>query len=597
MDDLELIKQKINIVDLIQEYLPLKKSGVNFKANCPFHNEKTPSFMVSPERQIFKCFGCEKGGDIFKFLMEKESLDFKEALEVLAKRAGVTLKRTPAKKDSREVLFQANLKAEEFFHFLLTKHKFGQKALEYLQNRGLKKETIEAFGVGYAPNSWQSLTDFLIKRGFSAADLVSAGLAVLSKRPYDRFRGRITFPIIDTKDRIVGFSGRVLDQGESASTSVGLGGPKYINTPQTPIFDKSQTLFGIHRAKGEIKAKNSAILVEGEMDVILSHQAGVKNVVASKGTALTSGQIDLLKKYTDNLNLCFDTDIAGDAASRRGIEIADAAGMNLSVIQVSGGKDPAEIIKSDSKVWEKSVAEAIPIYDYYLKSVSSRFDPEDPVGIKQISTELIPIWAKISDDLVREHYVQKLASFLKVSEEQIRKLIETQREDHQTPSYSAAIVSREIKSPSHRELLEEYLISLLLHIPSDHVYVPTFPETLLVSEQLRELFVLLVIYLDSISFKARAFNINEFAENVPAELSETLDKLYLLDLDEKLLQNKVSWQTEVNLVVANLKKALIKASLEKLSLEIKNAEEFGRMEMVESLNRRFRDLSVKLKNL
>ena len=591
MDDIELIKSKLNIVDLISEYLPLKKSGVNFKAPCPFHSEKTPSFMVSPERQIFKCFGCDKGGDIFKFLMEKESVEFKEALEILAKKAGVTLQRKSTdKKDGKERLFEINFKAQEFFHYILTKHKFGEGALDYLHSRNLTDEIIEQFGIGYAPNSWQSLTSFLLKRTFFSDELVTSGLAVSSKSPYDRFRGRITFPIIDTKDRIVGFSGRVLGKGE----------PKYINTPQTPIFDKSQTLFGIHRAKNEIKLKNTAILVEGEMDVILSHQAGIKNVVASKGTALTSGQIELLKRFSQNLVLCFDTDLAGDSAARRGIEIAEAAGMNLKVIQVEGGKDPADIATTDPKLWQKAVSEAIPIYDYYLKSVSGRFDSKDPAGIRQISAELIPIWAKITDDLIREHYIQKLAAYLRTDEIVIRKEIVKEQQTSQNPNYTKVLTEQQkvdYQQPSHRQLLEEYLMALLLHIPKDHTYVPPFPETLFVSEELRELFVLLVVYLDSISFRAGSFDINDFVKDVPVELHELVDRLYLLDLDDKLTSDKNVWQTEVNLVVAGLKKALIKASLQKLSYDIKNAEEFGRIEVVESLNRRFRDLSVKLKNL
>ena len=547
--------------------------------------------MVSPERQIFKCFGCDKGGDIFTFLMEKESIEFKEALEVLAKKAGVILQRKSTdKKDEKERLFEINLKAQEFFHYILTKHKFGELALEYLYSRGLTDETIEQFGIGYAPNSWQSLTGFLLKRTFLSNELVLSGLAVSSKSPYDRFRGRITFPIIDTKDRIVGFSGRVLGKGE----------PKYINTPQTPIFDKSQTLFGIHRAKGEIKMKNTAILVEGEMDVILSHQVGIKNVVAAKGTALTSGQIELLKRYSQNLILCFDTDLAGDAAARRGIEIAETAGMNLKVIQVSGGKDPADIATTDPNLWQKAVSEAIPIYDYYLKSVSGRFDSKDPAGIRQIGAELIPIWAKITNDLVREHYIQKLAAYLRTDEEMIRKEIVKEQQTKQNPDYTKVLnqqVKSDISTPSHRQLLEEYLMALLLHIPKDHIFIPTFPETLFVSEQLRQMYVLLVIYLDSISFKAQSFDINDFAAQTSPELKELLDRLYLLDLDDKLTSDKNAWQSEVNLVVMGLKKALIKASLQKLSYDIKNAEEFGRMEIVESLNRRFRDLSVKLKNL
>ncbi len=592
MDDIELIKQKVKVVDLIQEYIPLKKAGVNFKALCPFHLEKTPSFMVSPERGSWHCFGCDKGGDIFSFLIEKEGMDFKEALEYLAKKAGVTLQRkSSGKKDLRERLFEVNLKAQEFFHFILTKHPFGKQALEYLRDRGIQSETIEAYGLGYAPNSWESLTKFLLKKDFKPAEVIESGLGIPSKnRGYDRFRGRITFPLIDTKDRIIGFSGRVL--GDTASS-----GPKYINSPQTPIFDKSQYLFGINRAKSEIKIKNLAILVEGEIDVILSFQTGVKNVVASKGTALTSGQVDLLKKYTDNISLCFDTDLAGDSASRRGIEIADAAGLNIKVIQLNGGKDPAEIIKGDLKNWQKAVEEAIPVYDYYLESVARRLNPKDPAGLKQVAAELIPIWAKISDNLIREYYIQKLSAFLKTDEAIIRREVVKQQNISNAPqSVLANKKDDQVSLSSRRSLLEQYLIALLLHIPQDLVFIPSFPETLLTTESLCQIYVFLFLYLDSISFKGRQFDINEFLANVPKELSDEVDRLYLMDLDEKLSAKNL-WQREVEVVTSELKKALIKASLQKLSYEIRNAEEFGKIEMVEGLNKRFRDLSVKLKNL
>lgn len=592
MDDLELIKQKINIVDLVSEYLPLKKTGINFKANCPFHGEKTPSFVVSPERQIWHCFGCQKGGDIFKFLMEKEGLEFKEALEVLAKRAGVTLQRKGESgkgKDFKQRLLEVHLKAQEFYHYILTKHNLGKIALEYLQKRGLEEKTIEEFGIGYAPNSWDSLTKFLLKRGFSTQEIIDSGLGVVSKSCYDRFRGRITFPLIDTKNQIIGFSGRVLYSAE----------PKYINSPQTLIFDKSRYLFGMNLAKSEIRAKNEAILVEGEMDVIMSHQVGIKNAIASKGTALTELQIDLLKKYTENISLCFDADLAGDSAARRGIEIAEKAGLNIKVIKISEGKDPAEAAKKDPKIWEECVKQATPIYDYYLLSAISRYDAKKPDGLRKISQELIPIWSKISDDLVRERYIQKLAALIQTDETVLRQTIDKQKNSttqnftqilHQTKKEQVVIVR------SRRELLEEYLIALLLHIPKNAVFVPNFPETLFTLEKWKQLFVLLVMYLDSISFKAVEFNINDFIKTLPNELTAEVDRLYLSEIEANLSE-KDYFVKEVGGVVLELKKALVKASLEKLSFQIKNAQEFGKIEVVETLNRRFRDLSVKLKNL
>lgn len=589
MDDLTLIKEKINIVDLIGEYLPLKKAGINFKTNCPFHQEKTPSFVVSPERGIWHCFGCAKGGDHFKFLMEKEGLEFKDALEILAKRAGITLQRTADKKDLRNRLFEANLKAQEFFHYILVKHPLGKKALEYLKTRGLTDATIEQFGLGYGLNSWDTLTKFLIKRGFNHQEMVASGLGVASKSGcYDRFRGRVIFPLIDTKNRTIGFSGRVLYKGE----------PKYINTPQTVIFDKSNYLFGLNLAKGEIKSKNEAILVEGEMDMIASFQAGLKNVVASKGTALTVGQIELLKKFAENISLCFDMDLAGDSASRRGIEMADKAGLNLKIVQVKGVKDPAEAISKDPKLWQEATTEAVPVYDYYLQSFSKRFDTSSAADLKKIASELIPIWAKISDDFVREHYIQKLAALLRTEEKILRQTISRYQKQPQLEYINTLKPTKdELESPTtRRELLEKYLIALLLRIPQNHTYIPAFPETLFLNENWRQLYVLIVLYLDSISFKGKAFNINEFAKTIPKELTPEVDRLYLTELDDKLSEGKW-WQRELEEVVGELKKALIKASLQKLSYEIKNAQEFGKIELLERLNRRFRDLSVKLKNL
>lgn len=592
MDDLELIKQKINIVDLVSEYLPLKKAGVNFKASCPFHQEKTPSFMVSPERGIWHCFGgCQEGGDVFKFLMKKEGVDFKEALEILAKRAGIVLKRRKNEAADKKVrLFEANSKSVEFFHYILTKHSLGKAALEYLRKRGVTDDTIKLFRLGYAPNSWDSLTRFLIKKGFKLPELVEAGLVVPSQSGgYDRFRGRIIFSLCNVVDQVLGFAGRILGEGE----------PKYINTPQTAVFDKSNFLFGIDRSKAEIKSKNQAILVEGEMDMVLSYQSGVKNIVATKGTALTSGQVELIKRYTDTILLCFDKDLAGDQAARRGIELADQAGLNIRVVRLEGGKDPADICLKDVRAWTKAVDEAEPIYDYYISSVSQRYNLKTAEGKKGVVLELIPIWSKISNPLVFEHYLQKLSAFLGTDENVLRKQIRQNFSPSSPLRYSVVLtkpIDTQINLRSRRELLEEYLTVLLLKIPPDLTFVPNFPETIFISENLRSLYILLVLYLDGISFKAKSFDINEFIKSVPPELVSLVDRLYLVEIDGKLANSK-PWQAEMATVVAELKKALIKASLEKLSTGIKHAQTFGKIELLNSLNKRFRDLSVKLRNL
>lgn len=594
MDELELIKSKVNIVDLIQEYLPLKKAGVNFKANCPFHQEKTPSFMVSPERGIFHCFGCNVGGDIFKFLMLKEGIEFPEALEILAKKAGITLKRQRSKvKSQKDALFEINSKASEFFHYILVRHPLGKTALDYLKKRGLTDETVLAFKLGYAPNSWDSLSKFLTKRGFKLKDMIEAGLLVPSQKGgYDRFRGRIIFPLIDVKNNTLGFAGRVLGSQE----------PKYINTPTTKIFDKSHFLFGLHLSKGEIKQKTMAILVEGEMDMIISYQSGVKNIAASKGTALTEGQVELIKKYAEDILLCFDKDLAGDFASRRGIELADQAGLNIKVIELKNGKDPAEIAIKDPHLWEKAIDEAEPIYDYYLKSTVSRYNPKSADGKRKISQDLIPIWKKITDPLTKEHYIQKLAALLAVEEKFIRHEISSYQPPQPSKIISEnpnpKILETQTSSPtlSRRELLEEYLLALLLKIPSEVTFVPNFPETIFISENLRSIYVLLVLYLDAISFKVQAFSILEFSKTMPEDLLPLLDRLYLVEVDYKLT-NSQAWLSEVDKVVSELKKALVKASLEKLSFRIKNAQMFGKISELDILNKKFRDLSLKLKSL
>lgn len=595
MDDIELIKQKINIVDLIQEYIPLKKAGVNYKANCPFHNEKTPSFMVSAERGIWKCFGCQKSGDIFQFLMEKESIDFKEALDILAKKAGVTLSNKPKTSDTKDRLFQVNLKAQQFFHHLLIKHSIGENALIYLQKRGINKESIEEFGLGYAPQNWEALTKFLKKRQFTETEMINSGLCIPSKRGcYDRFRGRITFPLTDTRGNIVGFAGRVLDKSE----------PKYLNTPQTSIFDKSKNLFGLNLSKDAIREKKEAILVEGELDVIMSYQTNIKNVVASKGTALTESQLELLKKYTNTIILCFDQDTAGDAASQRGIELAEKHNFNLKVIKMEGGKDPAEICLKNPKHWSEIVTESISIYDFFLDSVSHRYNSKDSFGKKAILSEILPIWTKIADSMIKEHYIQKLAALLQVKEEIIR----SEMKKYQSSTLNAIKSIKELDQSklddssdqifikNRRELLEEYLIALILHIPEDYTFIPNFPETLFTQDYMRQIYVLLVIYLDAISFKGKSFKISEFIKSIPSELVEKIDHLYLIDLDDKLTQSKL-WQKELDLTISELKKMLIKSSLEKLTLEIKNAQSFDKIETLTLLNKKFRDLSIKLKNI
>ena len=452
MDQVEEIKSKVDIAELIQEYVPLKKAGRNFKGLCPFHGEKTPSFMVNPELQIFKCFGCNSGGDAYTFLQKMEGMEFGEALQHLADRVGVKLVsyRPTGAEQIKEKLVGINTLTGQVYHWLLTQQKTGKGALEYLKGRGITDEAIDKFKLGFAPNNWDFLTKFLVgKKKYAADDLNRVGLGV---KNYDRFRNRIMFPLTNVRGQVMGFAGRVMPGASEKE------GGKYVNTPETEIYHKSELLYGLDVTRAEIKNAGWAVVVEGEIDAIASWQAGVKNVVAIKGSALTEKQVELLRRICDTIVLALDMDVAGDAASRRGIEIADRNGLMVKVVKLTGAKDPGEYAIADSEGWKKAVAEAIPVYDFYLQSAVDRYGLE-VAGKKKIGQELLPIWANISDEIVKAHYIKLLAKTLGVEEEDIRhqmtKTLISKSETLNKSQDSKQQIPR-------REILEEYVIELAL---------------------------------------------------------------------------------------------------------------------------------------
>jgi len=362
MNPVEEIKQRVDIVDVISESVSLQKSGRNYRALCPFHAEKAPSFFVFPDRGTWHCFGgCATGGDVFAFVMKKENLDFSGALRVLAERAGISLGRKSgaAEETEKDRLRQANQAAALFFQHALLNTQAGAAALNYLTLRGIDRETAEAFHLGYAPDSWDALREHLRGRGFSEDELLKAGLLVEGEKgAYDRFRQRATIPIRDERGRAVGFGSRSLP---TESVDAEPEGPKYLNTPQTPIFDKGAILFGLDRAAEHIRRSDLAVIVEGYMDVIAAHQHGNLNVVASMGTALTERQLVLLRRLTENIVLAFDPDTAGQAASERGDLVAQRMGAQIRVMKLPKGRDPDEIIRADPDAWRRFVVQAQPL--------------------------------------------------------------------------------------------------------------------------------------------------------------------------------------------------------------------------------------------
>jgi len=459
MTDIEEIKSRLDIVEVISGYLRLTRAGRNFKALCPFHNEKSPSFMVNPERQIWHCFGCGEGGDIFTFVMKMDGLEFKEALKLLADRAGVKLKNFNPKESGQKARVMEITKISTRFFQECLKVKGGKKAKEYFASRGLENETIENFKLGYAPNSWNLLSDFLKKKGFKDKEIFLSGMSVKKDRGgyYDRFRHRLIFPIANLSGEIIGFSARAMPGADEKSA-------KYINTPETPIYNKSSVLFGLDKAKLAIRKKDKCILVEGNMDVIMSHQAGVENVVAASGTALTSEQLRVIKRYTDNLALAFDMDKAGQAAAKRGIELALQEELDVSVIAIPEGKDPADTVKNNPKEWIEAAEKSQPVMDFYFDQAFSKFNPQDVRGKKEIAKEMLNVIGKISNKIEQAHYLQILARRLEIDEDILRDTLRKAK-----IAKSSGLLSRDksgkIKVTDKKTKLQERLIGFAIVCP------------------------------------------------------------------------------------------------------------------------------------
>jgi len=411
MDETDEIKHRIDIVDLVSSYLTLKKAGANYRALCPFHQEKTPSFMVSPEKQIWHCFGCNEGGDIFTFVMKMENLEFREALEMLSQRAGVVLKRSSValakenKPDRKSRLFKINALAAQVFNKILISHPAGKTALEYLAKRKISSQTIKEFMLGYAPSS-RALKSFLLKKGFTEQEIQSAGSP-------DKFYRRIIFPIRDVMGNVLGFTGRAISPDQE---------PKYLNTPETIIFHKGRLLYNLDKARGEIKQKKNTIVVEGQMDVISSFQAGAKNVVASSGTALTPDHLQTLYRYTPNITFAFDADTAGLATAKKAYEMALVQGFNVKMTDLGTFKDPGEMIEKEPALWQKAVEKAGPVIDWYfgqafrVKGGAFRTEELTSQEKKEIAKEILPVIKKIPDSIEQAHYVGLLAKRLEVPE-------------------------------------------------------------------------------------------------------------------------------------------------------------------------------------
>ncbi len=459
MDAVEEIKSRLSVDEVVGSYIQLKPAGANLRGLCPFHNEKTPSFMVSPEKGIWHCFGCGEGGDMFTFVEKMEGLDFKAVLEKLAIKAGVTIEAsTPmAAKHAKqkERLMMALELATKYFQRGLVKSKTAQNYI--IRIRGFNKSTVETFRLGYSPDSQSGLSTQLIKNGFSESELIQAGLA--RKRGnglQDIFRGRMMVPFMDAQARTIGFTGRHIADDAF--------GPKYLNTPATALFDKSRFIFGLSVAREYIRDKDEVVVSEGNLDVLTSFQAGIKNVVASSGTALTIAQLKTLSRITKNVKLAFDQDKAGLSATERAIPLAQDAGVTLSIVDLSGAKDPDELIHQSPRIWEKAIAEAPYIMDWLLDNLASKYSITTATGKKQVSDSATAAIAKLTDSVEQDHYVKKLAKLLQVSSDSIWQKLEKLL-PISTSQNKKAKLSTKPKVRPESQTVEEALLAINLMFP------------------------------------------------------------------------------------------------------------------------------------
>jgi DNA primase len=484
------VKDRLDVVEVVSSYLQLNKSGRNYKALCPFHSEKTPSFVVFADSQRWHCFGaCNEGGDVFNFVMKMEGWDFRTALEELARQAGVELKpQTPVQEEAAEEsdhlrgLLSA---AARYYHQVLSNAPEAERARRYVEGRELSDETAEAFLLGYSLPEWEGTRNYLTEQGYSVEDLLKGGLVIEreSGGTYDRFRDRLMIPIRDGRGRVIGFGARTLDPD---------GLPKYLNSPKTSLFDKSRTLFGLDMAKRAIRRQDRVVIAEGYMDVMQAHQAGHKNVVAQMGTALTEAQLRQLQRYAKRIVLALDPDVAGVQATLHGVEVARDSlekewepvfepqglmgyegrlGVEMRVLQLPSGQDPDDVIRQNPEKWPELVEEAVPVVDFYLQLLMEDVDLEDTKAKARVVDELLPVLRAVTNPVEREDYVQKIARSLRVDERAVLARLRSRGQgelkryrgsDRAGPGHRAQVeqVDQRPEGP-----LENYCLSMLLRRP------------------------------------------------------------------------------------------------------------------------------------
>ena len=565
---IDQIRQSSNIVKVISEYLPLKKTGSNFKALCPFHQEKTPSFIVSPQKEIFHCFGCGEGGNVFNFLMKHEKISFIEAVERLAGRAGISLPEDKVSQDEasrisqeRKSLFEINHHATDFFHKCLKSSSSAQKAREYLKKRGLEEKIINKFELGYAPGSGKGLLEAAVNRGYSRALLEKAGLITFSEKKNDYcdlFFDRIIFPIYDVQSRIIGFGGRVL--GERL--------PKYLNSPETTVFNKGKTLYALNLAKESIQKKNQVIVLEGYTDVLTCHQFGVENSVATLGTALTSDHVSIISRYAEEVVIVYDADTAGVKATLRGLDLLIGSGLRVRVVALPQGSDPDDFLRTQGvEKFQKEISQSLSLIDYRIKLVSQTTDLNSSEGKVALVEEVLPTIARIKNLIEQKEEIKKISKLISVDEETL--LLELGRINRKTyrweePFYKEELARDFQESPSHQGILkaEKGLVQVMLNYPEEieTIRVEVTPEDFLVNDLSK---IVKVVY-------------ELYDKKEPIEPAIIMDRLYSQDLQFSSKVNQIIASLAIEEEKAEFSPGTVNALIDKVKMH-KPEEEYRRI--------------------
>ncbi len=560
------VKEANDIAQIIGERLTLQRAGSSVKALCPFHSEKSPSFFISEQFQRYKCFGCGESGDVFTFLEKYEGMTFSEALNYLAERAGITLTnyQPSAEDDQRQRLLEILHLAKEYYHFLLTKHELGQPAREYLKQRGVTAESIRLFQMGYALPAWDGLLTYLTKKKkFSLTDISLTGLSVTGKtgRSYDRFRERLMFPLTNHRGQVVGFSGRLLAKEVKEA--------KYINTPETSLYHKSEMLFGYSELYQEIRKKREVVVVEGEFDVISSAQAHVNNVVAIKGSALTQQHLQLVKRAADRILFSLDMDSAGVVATQRAIQLGRDHDLDMRVITLPGGKDPDELARSNPAAWRDAVKASMSVYDFLIQAATKQHNPKAAEGKRQIIDQLAPILGTISHAVEQDVYVKRLAEVLEVREDLVRQDIERFKISKQVGrSSSPAPEAAKPKSgkTTRRAKLEAFLLFLFFHSPEKRQIEELFQlqELKLITPQVEPL-------LKALVEAPKPLDITRTIKQLPTDLQQLVFELSsqpeYIDMIETL-----DYESEWKKTLADLFQEQVRADITHINRELEKID-------------------------